>query len=61
MDEFKTCPFCGEHPKMSDRLEIEGGKMKTLYHIWCPGCGVRTKDFDTNYSAIIAWNQRAEK
>ncbi len=52
------CPFCGGTPSLQNRLEINGGKLKTLYKVSCMICHASTAEFETNYLALMAWNKR---
>ena len=56
MPELKSCPFCGDHAKADcfyDPYELK-------WEIVClnNACGSKTKEWETNYKAIEAWNKR---
>ena len=57
----KPCPFCGGVPKLLNRLDIEEGKMKTLYRVVCSACHCSTAEYDSNFLALMAWNNRTAK
>lgn len=56
-----SCPFCGGTPILLNRLEIDTGKMKTLYKVACSACHASTAEYETNYLALMAWNNRSHK
>ena len=59
MGELKECPFCGGKPKLSNRLVVNGLEVKTVYHIYCTKCLAAIAEYDTEFSALAAWNQRS--
>lgn len=52
MTELKPCPFCGGSAKLVNKI------YEYKYYIYCTRCGVMTANFDSNNSAIGAWNRR---
>ena len=60
-EQNKPCPFCGGVPKLLNRINVEDGKMKTLYRVACVSCHATTAEYDTNFLALMAWNNRTEK
>lgn len=61
--ELKPCPFCGSKQidkKISIQYDESGlNEAKNFYSCVCPMCGCRTALFNSEYSALIAWNRRA--
>ncbi len=58
MWELKECPFCGGKAKLSNRLVVDGTQVKTVYHIYCTNCLAAIAEYDTEFSALAAWNMR---
>lgn len=55
---LKECPFCGGKAKLSNRLVVDGTQVKTVYHIYCTKCLATIAEYDTEFGALAAWNQR---
>ena len=55
------CPFCGGAPKLLNRIDVKENSVKTMYRMQCSSCHATTAEFDTNYLALMAWNNRTGK
>ena len=38
---------------------VNGSEVKTVYHIYCTKCLAAIAEYDTEFSALAAWNQRS--
>lgn len=57
-EELKPCPFCGG---LAIRLlDVDDYTSESYNAIKCKICGARTKYFDELYTALEAWNRRAD-
>ena len=54
MNELSACPFCGQRNISIQRIEGSG-------ECWieCPECRVETPLYNTETTAVAAWNRRA--
>lgn len=54
-EKLKPCPFCG------GKAELWKGRLNDGYAIRCSMCKSRTKIYDNQEYASIAWNRRAKE
>lgn len=58
-NEMKPCPFCGGEPVIVEEMWDMDGVPK--YLVRCKDCDSQNGEYDDEYEAIDAWNERIYK
>ncbi len=59
MEKLKKCPFCGGEAELNVKHGFKGEII--IAFVYCKECGIATRSYAFESTAIEAWNRRVKE